>query len=228
MIAIVTAAAYWITFRYEIGYLSAYGFSPDFVEVSFQATLLVAFALSGIVITLVWFFILMSPDDPPKRRRTIPFMFIFLSVAWYLLVYEFDTEHISILLGMIAGCSIWWALSYLDEVLTKAREKHGIELVTSMDRLTRFFSREPVFLLGTFIGLSALAQFTGRGHAETKKDYLILADLPKHAVVRIYTDKILAVQVDRTTKKILPNTLIPKIEKDSIFQLEKLGPLKKG
>ena len=68
LIIIVTAAAYWITFRYEVGYLGAFGFSPDFVEVSFQTTLLVAFAMYGVAGGLVWFSAIVWPDDPAKRR----------------------------------------------------------------------------------------------------------------------------------------------------------------
>src|SRR4029077_18969101 len=94
LIIIVTAAAYWITFRYEVGYLSAFGFSPDFVEVSFQTTLLVAFAMYGVAAGLVWFSAIVWPDDPAKRRQSFPFVFMMFGYNLVRAVYEFDTEHV--------------------------------------------------------------------------------------------------------------------------------------
>jgi hypothetical protein len=125
---------------------------------------------------------------------------------------------------MIAGCSTWWVMEYVDEMVKRLAGRQG---VTMMDRLHTLFSREPVFMLVMFFSLSALAQVTGRGHAQMKREYFILADLPERAVVRIYSDKILAVQFDRATKTILPNVIIRKIEKDNVLRLdENLGPLK--
>jgi len=150
-----------------------------------------------------------------------------LALVWYLLVYGFNTENARILLGMFLGCSTWWVLEYVDELATRAAERRP-ERVTIMDRLGRFFGREPVFILVMFVSLSGLAQLTGRGHAEMQEDYFILADLPERAVVRVYSDRILAVQFDRATNVIIPNVIIRKVEKDSVLQLDKkLGPLKR-
>src|SRR2546426_10464361 len=99
LIVIITAAAYWVTFRYEVGYLGAFGFSPDFVEVSFQTTFLVAFGLYGVTGGLVWFFTILWPDDPARRRQATPLVFMALALVWYLLVYGFNTETARILLG---------------------------------------------------------------------------------------------------------------------------------
>jgi len=227
LIIIVTAAAYWITFRYEVGYLGAFGFSPDFVEVSFQTTLLVAFAMYGVAGGLVWFSAIVWPDDPAKRRQSFPFVFMMLGITWYGLVYEFSGEHLLILLSIIAGCSMWWVLQYADEWVTRANENRPGR-ITVMDRLTRLYGREPIFVVAMFFALSGFAELTGRGQAETKKDYVILADLPERVVVRVYSDRILAVQFDRATKTILSNVLMRKTEKDSFLLLEKnLGPLRR-
>jgi hypothetical protein len=227
LIVIITAGAYWVTFRYEVGYLSAFGFSPDFAEVSFQTTFLVAFALYGVVGGLVWFSAIVWPDDPAKRRRATPFVFMALGMVWYLLVYEFSTDHLRILLGIVAGCATWWILQSVDEWVTRINENRP-ERITVMDRLGRLYGREPVFMLAMFFALSGFAELTGRGQAETKADYFILADPPERAVVRVYTDRILAVQFDRSTKAILPNVIIRKVEKDNTLQVEKrLGPLRR-
>jgi hypothetical protein len=95
LIAVITAAAYWVTFRYEVGFLSAFGFSPDSVEVSFQTTFLVAFGLYGVVVGLVWFFTMVWPDDRATQRKLTPGVFMMLSVMWYLAVYNFDKEHVA-------------------------------------------------------------------------------------------------------------------------------------
>ena len=228
LIVIITAAAYWITFRYEVGYLGAFGFSPDFVEVSFQTTFLVAFALFGIVGGLVWFSAIVWPDDPAKRRQSFPFVFMALGGVWYLLVYGFNTEHIWTLIGITGAVYLTcYVLEETDKLVTKVNEQRS-QRIPIMDRLTRLYGREPVYVLFMFFSLSGIAQLTGRGQAETKKDYFILADLPERAVVRVYSDRILAVQFDRATKTIPSNVLVRKTEKDSFLLLEKnLGPLRR-
>jgi hypothetical protein len=89
-IAILTVGAYWLSFRYEAGYLSAFGLPPYLVEVSLQTTLLVAFALSAgvcIVFCLVNFSLLLWPEHPAIQNKLFRVGVLLLFPLWYMLNY---------------------------------------------------------------------------------------------------------------------------------------------
>lgn len=71
-IAILTAGAYWLAFRYEAGYLSGFGLPPHLVEVSLQTTLIVALALSGaiwILFLIINMILMLWPEHPAIQEK---------------------------------------------------------------------------------------------------------------------------------------------------------------
>lgn len=75
-IAVITAAAYWFTFRYETGYLGSFGIPAQFVAVSFQTVLLVLlFNLAG----MFW------PTHPALRDKVLLIVLMLLYPAWLLI-----------------------------------------------------------------------------------------------------------------------------------------------
>jgi hypothetical protein len=64
VIAILTVAAYWLTFCYEASYLSSFGIPAYLVEVSLQTALLVATLLLGVFGLMLVMITLIAPYWP--------------------------------------------------------------------------------------------------------------------------------------------------------------------
>jgi hypothetical protein len=82
-------------------------------------------------------------------------------------------------------------------------------------------------MVAMLILFSIIVWIYGRAKAETQKEYFLLSDYPEIAVIRIYSDRILAVPFDRGNKTFRPELIIRKIdEKDIRLRLDKsVGPL---
>jgi len=74
---------------------------------------------------------------------------------------------------------------------------------------------------------SFFAWIYGRAKAETQIEYFLLSDSPEIAIIRIYSDRILAVPFDRKSKTFQAEVIIRKIDqKDIRLTLDKnVGPL---
>ena len=87
-IAVITAAAYWFTFRYETGYLGSFGIPAQFVAVSFQTVLVVATGLTAGIVLLVLLFNLAGmfwPTHPALRDKVLRIVLMLLYPAWLLI-----------------------------------------------------------------------------------------------------------------------------------------------
>ena len=51
-IALLTAISYWFAFLYEVGYLGAFGISPQLIQVKMETILISGFAISGSMFSL--------------------------------------------------------------------------------------------------------------------------------------------------------------------------------
>lgn len=101
-IAIATAGAYWLVFRYEAGYLSGFGLPPYLVEVSLQTTLLVTLALSGIIwllFTIINFILMLWPDHPAIQEKVFRVGVILLFSLWHLFNYGFRARDWIVYIG---------------------------------------------------------------------------------------------------------------------------------
>jgi hypothetical protein len=70
---------------------------------------------------------------------------------------------------------------------------------------------------------------TGTASGEMEKNYLLFAEAPNIAVIRIYGDKILAVVFDLKTKVLTGETIVRKIDKENVnlTMANDVGPLLK-
>lgn len=92
-IASLTAGAYWLSFVYQVAYLSVFALPPDLVEVSLQTTLLVTLVLCGAQ-SLFWPINLVSmfwPEQPAIQKRILPLTIVLLVFMWWLFNFGFRT-----------------------------------------------------------------------------------------------------------------------------------------
>lgn len=90
LIAALPAAAYWFAFKYETGYLGAYGLPPYLAEVSLQSTML--WLLAVLTIAFTWFVLvnvlmMLWPEKLSIRRKLAPFGMLALFVLWQLFAF---------------------------------------------------------------------------------------------------------------------------------------------
>jgi hypothetical protein len=224
-IAALTAGAYWLAFVYEVAYLSVFALPPNLVQVSLQTTLLVALALCG-AWSVLWPINLGSmlwPENPAIQRKILPSVIFLFLLIWWLFNFGFRTKDWSVYVIFLICVVLGTAVQFLPDT--------GPEPPTIIERIGVAFGRPAGFAVVSFIALiiigSALLFISGRAKAETQKDYFLFSDYPETAVIRIYSDRILAVPFDRGTKTIRPEVIIRKIDqKDIRLTLGKdVGPL---
>jgi hypothetical protein len=241
-IAALTAGAYWLSFRYEAGYLSAFGLPPHLVEVSLQTTLLVAFALSGAIWVVFWlvnFFLLLWPEHPAIQNKLFRVTVLLLFPLWYMLNYGLrvqDWPVYAIPLVLIAIFEFFWPLLVFSNKPT-LRERFIADEITEAQvrdrgiaaRILVAFGPAAYGLLVLFVLGGMLAHTAGRANAETQEEYFIFANAPDVAVVRVYNDRVIGVSFDRGTRDVQPQVTVQKIGTEKlILTLDvNVGPLKK-
>lgn len=224
-IASFTAGTYWLSFVYQVAYLSAFGLPPDLVEVSLQTTLLVTLALCG-AWSVFWSINLGSmlwPKNPAIQRKILPSLISLFLLIWWLFNFGFRTMDWSVYVILLICAVIGTAVQFLPGT--------GPEPPTIIERIGVAFGWPAGFAVVSFIAFiiigSVLLFILGRAKAETQKSYFLFSDYPEIAVIRIYSDRILAVPFDRKSKTIRSEVIIRKIDqKDVRLTLDKdIGPL---
>jgi hypothetical protein len=225
LIASLTAGAYWLAFLYELTYLSVFALPPDLVEVSLQTMLFTALALCG-AWSLFWSINLGSmlwPEHPAIQKKILPSLICsFFLISW-VFYFGFRTKDWSVYVILLFCAVLGTAVQFLPDT--------GPEPPTIIERIAGAFGPPAAFSVVTFIAFiiiaSVLASISGLAKAANQKDYFLFSDYPEIAVIRIYSDRILAVPFDRGTKTIRPEVIIRKIDqKDIRLTLGKdVGPL---
>lgn len=223
-IAILTAGAYWLAFRYEAGYLSGFGLPADLVEVSLQTTLIVTLALSGAIWTIfsiINLVLMLWPEHPAIQEKVFRVGILLLLPLWHLLNYGFRAQDWILYVGFLVFVAIFeivWPLLVFrskptlrerfvaDEIAEARVRERGIA-----GRIFVAFGPAAYGLLVLFLLGSMLAHTAGRAKATTQKEYVVFADGPDIAVVRMYRDVILAVPFDRKTRTVQGEVVIRKI-----------------
>ena len=91
-IVLLTVAAYWFTFCYEVGYLSHFGLPSQLIVVSLQTALLVAagiwsgflsFLIAANGLAIVW------PEHPAIRDKLVRICGMLLVPVLYVINYGF-------------------------------------------------------------------------------------------------------------------------------------------
>jgi hypothetical protein len=225
LIASLTAGAYWLAFVYELAYLGVFDLPPDLVQVSLQTTLLTALALCG-AWSVFWPINLGSllwPEHPAIQRKILPSIICLFLLTWWVFNFGFRTKDWSVYLVLLICAVIGTAVQFLPDT--------GPEPPTIIDRIAVALGRPAGLAVLGFIAFiivaSILVYIAGRAKAERQKAYFLFSDYPEIAVIRIYSDRILAVPFDRRSKTVRPEVIIRKIDqKDIRLTLDKdVGPL---
>lgn len=240
-VAILTAGAYWLTFRYEVGYLSGFGLPPDIVEVSLQTTLIVALALSGaiwIVFSILNVVLILWPEHPAIQMKVFRIILMLLIPLWHLLNYGFRAQDwiFYVVFFVFVGVFeiIWPLLVFRKEPTLRERfiaDEIAEAPVMKRGIASRIFAAFGPAAYGLFVLLilgGSLAHTAGRAKASTQREYFVFADAPDIAVVRMYHDTILAVPYDKKTRTVKAQVIIRKIGTENVKLMLDVdaGPLK--
>ena len=234
-------AAYWFTFRYEVGYLSHFGLPSQIVEVSLQTALLVtAGSWSGIVF---FFFItnmvaLRWPEHPAIQDKVVRIFGMLLLPVIYVINYGFRTQdwpiYLSVLVFVLLFELVWPLLvfrekgSIRDRLIDDEDAEAKIRARGLFGRINTAFGPGASFALFFLIMGTLIAGAVGKIMAERQTEYLVFADAPNFAIIRIYGDTILAVPFDPVSRTVQSQLMIRKIgtEKTMLILAPKVGPLK--
>jgi len=239
-IALLTAGAYWLTFRYEAGYLSGFGLPPHLVEVSLQTTLTVTFAVSGVIWALFMIInlvLMFWPSHPAIQDKVFRVGIMLLFPFWHLFNYGLRVQDWIIYVisfVFIMGFELIWPLlifrdkqTLLERFISDEIAESGARGRTIAGRIFAAFGPAAYSLLLLFILGSFLAHSAGRAKAVTQKDFFVFIDTPDIAVIRMNRDMILAIPFDRKTKILERQVVIRKIGTENvILRLDvDVGPL---
>jgi hypothetical protein len=240
LMAFGTAGAYWITFRYEVAYLAAFGFPPQVAQVSLETTLSVLLLLSGIVWLLFPIANLFSffwPKHPAIQDKLARIIFFLLIPLWRLANYgplKEDWPYYVVPIAAIILLELIWPLvifrgegslreRFIADEMAEApvRERsilsRGVALLGPAAYVLVF-----LLLLGGF-----LASDAGDAKAKIQDEYLIDATDSSVAVIRLYRDSALCVHVDRSAKTFDEIIVKPVRDSSTRFLTEKIGRLRR-
>ena len=230
-IAGLTALSYWLAFLFQVSYLHFFNLPPELAEVSLQSILMLVLTLAALSIafwTLNLVPIFLSGD--PRRERFI-FPVGVLPLFFVGLVHYFGFRFLYLILLVPALYVIlsiilvaWLSRTRWEPFMAELRSTRP---TTFMQGLSQAFGPHAYGVTAIVICLSGLACISGFGEAATQKVYFLFTDDRELAVVRIYSDRILAVPFDRGSKIFKPELIIRKIDqKDIRLTLDQhVGPL---
>ncbi len=220
-ITAITAGSYWFAFQYERGFFEAYGLPTILLEI--DSHIILKFAGAFLAITTTWFFIVNPfgswlPRSPDLKRKVVPLIASLLFAIWYAVAFGFKKEDYVVYL-IFGGMGL--ALSAI-EFLPKTPQT-----ATALDGIIAKVGKNVARMVISILVLNWLALLTGMAAARNDTDFLVPADNPNSAIIRIYGDKIIAVSFDRKTKMLTGEVLMWKLDKDDVkLILEKnIGPL---
>jgi len=240
LLSLLTAGAYWVAYKFELGYLNFYGFTPDFIQIRIENILIAAgavlssFALPFIVINLLSPFVPKNPLLRWKFIRILGFLFILIFFAslygvannyWILYLVAFGLIVLFEIVWPILVFSKEGSISSRFIADEKAEEKNRARLL--INRIAGFIP--PIFyllILSVFL-LGTLANIIGMTQAQNRKEYFETDNQKNVAIVRINGDSMLGVSYDPKTKKILEQVSIQYIDSKDIILLKnkKVGKL---
>jgi hypothetical protein len=149
LIAGFTAGAYWFAFKYETGYLSAYGLPPYLAEVSLQSTMLWLLALVTITFTwllLVNVLVMFWPENPILRRKLAPVGIFGLFLLWHLFAFGFRKQDWAVYLILGLVIVVFTAIEFISSKFPSTKP----EPTSAVDWLAAKFGRSSVFLVVAF------------------------------------------------------------------------------
>lgn len=240
-IALLTAISYWFAFLYEVGYLGAFGISPQLIQVKMELVLISGFAVSGSMLILFLVGNLVSffwPSQPVLKKKAFRIGLMLLLPVWDIINYGIRKDSwifFVIVLGAILIFEFIWPLvkfrgkkSLIEKFTADESAETNIAVRSLVDRIAALLGSTGYTVLFVIMVSSFLVHYAGRADAKTQEEYMVRIDQPNIAIIRIYPDVIIGMYFDRKTKEIQPHMVLQKLGDEGINVLigEKIGPLK--
>lgn len=240
-IALISAAAYLVTFLYEYGYTQFFEIPPSLIELTLTQVFV---SFVGLCFTFIVYFMILKTILSLQSASwgnvlhliiviQLHYLLLFLIVSllwggfrpWVIfglvtLYFLFDDFVYPLIIQRGTG-------TYREKILAQQRLEAKRPSITKMILGPAKDSREASFLLpiSFFVLLSLPA---GRYTARSKSYFYVLSDSTDVALLKIYGDKVISAPFDRKAKEISRSLTIQTLSKQGQLKLsyEKIGPLK--
>lgn len=226
-----TLVGYISAFSYHREYTMAFGIPPDLISFN-PGSLLVAayniwtFVLSSGAFIVGMYLIIGQPKTPfdARMQRIMPITFF---LAIWVGLYESPTIRRWAII-------LFFSMLYYEFVRPLLRYKNVKGYAQKLQKADEesFFKREPqlripFLTLLLVVTVISLGGFAGRSVAHGMDKFLVLADRPNFIVPTLYADKLIAVRVDRKTRRLLPEIIVIVYEpgKPVALRWDKIGTL---
>jgi len=240
LLALATAAAYLLAFRYESGYASYFGIPTDLIAVDLRSLLLfgVGFVTLAVALLIAVNFLVMTFPSKvhPALKRTL-FTITFFSIFCFIPVALYGIDHPE---------KWWWVLIIYILLLFfqliypvfAAKREHGYlnklaAFHASADRRPDLdtaaearFGMSPVLLVSLFLIGIAIARIGGEATAMKRTSFLVLGSKPPRVVLRTYGDTLVCALADLERHEVIADFLLIKVGNNSYpLTLQDVGPL---
>ena len=226
LIGILTAGMYWFSFVYEVAYLTSYALPAHLVQVNLHIILQVVPIMAALAISIIIIASVIHSLPLPTQRKCYRILVVAFFPFVYFVNYGFRLEDWPFYAGVLAAIALFefvWPILYYRSRPTVAERLLEFEDALQIGVPAYISVVILLFLLGTYN-----AYLHGRVTAERQSTYLVFEDAPDVAVIRVYSDIILAVPFDSKTRTVKRQVLLRKIGEDSTIRLtySDVGPLR--
>lgn len=226
-LAIFSAYMYICTYQYEVSYLKEFNIVDDVVTLDLNTILKDSVhVLSGIIFFFATYFLILFPfsglSAKSNRHKVLTTLIAQLvaAAATASIVLPFSIKDLSyIALGIIGSIVllfiIWAVVTLLGKPKperTDAQIKHQAE----KDKLSNAYVSRVTWLTYLISYPLMFCQWFGAGEAYRQKDFAIIQDTLKYAVIRKYGEQLICIEIDS-------NKLAGK--KMAIYKLPIAGPI---
>ena len=236
LLLILTAGSYWLSYRYESAYFSAFQLPIQLIEVSSGLILSSFIILSGALLFLFSFWnliLMMLPEHPILRAKLIRIALAITFLIWNLLSYGFRIKdvwmYIITILLIVLFEFVWPYLVFHNKKTFKERvvaDEDAEEKVRSKSAFGIILNKFGPLYYFIFLFIwftTSLVSIYGTGTANSQQIYPVDIKDPTIVVIRMYNSKIICIRYDQTNKQIKSYFIRDVAENE--YKNEKIGPL---
>jgi hypothetical protein len=243
LISSFPAAIYFLAFSYESGYFLQFDVPLTLIQIQINTILRVV--LNMLLVIFVMFLVFNFsyrhlPEEPllrAKFMRTSGWLILLVAVyVMYSPSYEADLL-LTIGLIFVFVYEILWPLYFYRKIegfLNKciADEAKGASVADGrgssiVESIEVKYGGRYIFIFMTLLFLHFFIKSAGLAKASTQEEYFVFsAHHQEFAAIRIYSDIVIGVGFDRTTKELKSDIVVVEISDvlNSKFKLETVGP----
>lgn len=232
-LAALSGFAYLEAYAFERGFASVFGIPSELIDLRWTALIsagsgvLLAAAAMGLL-----YFLPERPPEPRLRHRAFRMLLVGgVSMLGMLVAFGWAQWRLLLVAYSLAAVVLILIESIGFFILERRRARKGATRVKSESdnddsMMVVAGLRVSIWVVGALflmVGgiLSAFA--SGQGKALRMQDFLVTPDIHPQAVLRIYSDKIVTVELDRQTHTLNPiYRILPLTDSARVFTVERL------